>query len=46
MFGNDWATNDDDRLQWYKKLLFEIPGDEENQEVEEICDCLDQETYE
>ncbi|KAG8251039.1 hypothetical protein J6590_089079 [Homalodisca vitripennis] len=36
MFGNDWATtNDDQRLQCYKKLLFEIPvvvGDNQEEE--------------
>lgn len=47
MFGDDWSTtNDDQRLRWYKKILFEIPVATAENTEEEECDCLDNETCE
>lgn len=46
LFGNEWANdNNDERLEWYKSILFENPL-VENEEDEVICDCLENERCE
>lgn len=44
LFGNEWAQDtNDERLEWYKTILFGYPTAMENDEEEEICDCLEHE---
>lgn len=46
LFGDSWASeNIDNRLDWYKTVLFDTPSAENNVE-EEICDCLENERCE
>lgn len=43
MFGDGWQDLNDHRFEWYKHIVFSTPTATETQEVEETCDCLEEE---
>lgn len=40
MFGENWAALEDQNFEWYKKILFQSPSTDVEEELE-MCDCLE-----